>query len=252
MLPILNIGPLAIQLPGLLLIVGLWLGLTLAERFSSRYQVNPSKLYNLVFIALISAAIGARLTYVIRYPGAFRDNLISLVSLNPGLLDPLGAVAGALIAALVYGQRKELSLWPTLDALTPLFATVAIALNLSQLSSGTAFGSTTSLPWAIDLWGAQRHPTQIYEAIAATIILIIIWPSRKHVQDLRPGVYFLSFITLSSIARLVLEVFRGDSIILPGGFRLPQVIAWIILAICFFGIHKLQNLATNGTLDKAA
>jgi prolipoprotein diacylglyceryltransferase len=243
MLPVLNVGPLAIQFPGLVLIAGLWLGLSLAERYASRRGVQASALYNLVFVALIAGVIGARLAYVARYPEAFRGNPLSLVSLNPGLLDIWGGLAVGVIAALVYGQRKGLALWTTLDALTPALAALAIALHLSHLASGAAFGAPTDLPWGIELWGARRHPAQIYATLGASLILAYLWPSRKRAWV--PGVYFLTFLALSAAARLFLEAFRGDSALLPNGFRAAQVIAWLALAASLWAIQRLGRVETS-------
>ena len=81
MFPILQIGPLAIQVPGLVIIVGLWFGLTLSERRAKKRGQNPNVLYNLVFIAIISGVIGARLAYVLSYPDAFAENPSSLILL---------------------------------------------------------------------------------------------------------------------------------------------------------------------------
>ena len=241
MLPILNIGPLAIQLPGLVILLGLWLGLTLAERSAPRFGVKANQLYNLVFIALIAGIIGARLGYLLRYPQAFAGNPLNILSLNISLLDPWGGLALGLVAALVYGQRKGMSFWPTLDGLTPILAVLAIAISLSQLASGAAFGAPTELPWSIHLWGADRHPTQIYEALAGALILFILWPSRPNLTDKAPGSYFLTFIALSAGAHLFLEAFRGDSVLLAGGLRQAQVIAWLVLAGSLWGLGQLQK-----------
>ena len=54
MLPTLQLGPLALQVPGLVLLAGLWLGLTLSERRARRIGENSGDLVNLVFIALIA------------------------------------------------------------------------------------------------------------------------------------------------------------------------------------------------------
>ena len=243
MLPVLNIGPLAIQVPGLVILLGLWLGLSLAERQAPHFGVKANQLYNLVFIALVAGLIGARLAYVLRYPQAFSGNLLSILSLNPGLLDLWGGIATGLVVALLYGQRKNMQFWPTLDALTPTLAVMAIAASLSQLASGAAFGAPTSLPWGIELWGARRHPSQLYEALAGASILMILWPGRFKPQENAPGRYFLLFIALSAGARLFLEAFRGDSVLLPGGLRLAQVLAWIVLAASLWGLHRLKGRA---------
>jgi prolipoprotein diacylglyceryl transferase len=250
MAPILNIGPLAIQLPGLILLLGLWLGLSLAERHSATRGVSANTLYNLVFVSLIAGAIGARLAYIARYPSAFSANPLSVISLNPGLLDPVGGVASALLAALIYGQRKSIGFWQALDALTPVFAVLSVAMSLANLASGAGFGSPTNLPWGIPLWGAVRHPTQIYETLAAAIILAILWPGRERARSLQTGVYFLSFAAVTSASRLFLEAFRGDSQLLPSGIRAAQLVAWLVLAACLWGIYKLQGISSSNQNDK--
>ena len=70
MLPTIQIGPVSLQAPGLVLLVGLWIGLTLSERRAQRQEDNPAHLYNLVFIALIAGVVGARLSYAFTYPDA--------------------------------------------------------------------------------------------------------------------------------------------------------------------------------------
>jgi len=240
MLPVLNIGPLALQTPGLVMLIGLWLGLSLAEKFSAKRGVSPNMLYNLAFITLVMGVIGARLAYLFRYPEAFANSPLSLISLNPGLLDPVGGLAAGLISGAIYAQRKKMALWPTLDALTPLLAVMAIALGLSHLASGAAFGATTQVPWGIELWGAKRHPSQIYEVMAAVAILLILWPGNWGHKE-PAGRYFLLFVMLSALAQLILEAFRGDSLLLPGGWRTVQIRAWLLLAASLWGLHRMQR-----------
>ena len=49
MFPTIQVGPLNIQAPGLILIISLWVGLNLAEKFAKRRSYPADKLYNLVF-----------------------------------------------------------------------------------------------------------------------------------------------------------------------------------------------------------
>lgn len=245
MYPTIQIGPLSLQVPGLVLLIGLWLGLTLSERRARQRGENPGHLYNLVFIALIAGLIGARLSYAVTYPDAFSANPWSLISINPGLLDPF---AGALIAAgaaAIYISRKQLPFWRTLDALTPLLAVMAIAIGVSHFASGNAFGKPTDLPMGIQLWGEIRHPSQIYEIILASLTLIAILLIDKTSWSHIPGNTFLTFIALSAFSTIFLEAFRGDSILIGSGLRAAQLYAWVLLAICLFvfawRIHNSQN-----------
>jgi phosphatidylglycerol:prolipoprotein diacylglycerol transferase len=232
MYPILQVGPLAIQVPGLVVIAGLWLGLSLTERHAKIHGQNTGEIYNLVFIVLIAGIVGARLSYAVTYPSAFSANPWSLASINPGLFDPL---AGALIgcaAAVIFIYRKKIPLWVMLDALAPLFVVLAIAQGVAHLASGDAFGSPTELPWGIYLWGAVRHPTQMYEIGLAIINLLIVLSIDRFPVGKVPGSKFLSFLALYAGSRLFLEAFRGDSNLILGGLRSAQIISWFVLAVC--------------------
>ncbi len=101
MLPVLHLGPAAIQTSRLLLLAGIFAGLSLTEHFSRRRGENADRLTNLF---LLSAAVGlfvARLAYAAVHLALFQKNPLALVSLDPALLDPLAGIAGAGIAALV-------------------------------------------------------------------------------------------------------------------------------------------------------
>jgi phosphatidylglycerol---prolipoprotein diacylglyceryl transferase len=243
MLPVLQIGPLALQMPGLMYLIGLWLGLSLAEKRAAKFGISANHIYNLTFSGLIAGIVGARLGYVFQYPNAFLRSPLSLFSLNPGLLDPFFGAAAALIAVLIYGQRNKLPFWRILDGLTPVPAVFMIGMALAHIASGEAFGAETSLSWAIDLWGAKRHPSQFYELIGAIIILLALELRIK--DSIAPvGMPFLTFVALSAGTRLFLEAFRGDSAVIFGGIRIMQVVAWLVLALALWRLAQMKN--TNG------
>jgi prolipoprotein diacylglyceryltransferase len=247
MLPIISIGPLAIQAPGLILLAGIWVGLSISEKQSHKYGIPANIIYNLVFISLICGILTARFSYIIRFPNAFTSNPISIISLNPTMLDLWGGIAGAVIGAMIYGSKKGLNLWATLDALTPLFAIMSIAIGVSHIASGSAFGSPSDLPLAIELWGMRRHPSQFYETIGAILIFIWIYYKIRKPQLSKPGIIFLSFISATAGLHIFLEFFRGDSRIIYSGFRSNQVFAWIILLMSLISIGKINQMHDRNT-----
>ena len=211
----------------ILILIALWLGLALSEQRMKRHSISKEALNNLVFYSLIGYVIGGRVLFALENISAFRGNPLNVFSINLELFDPIGALVIGILVGFVYGQRHKLPIWSTLDSLTLFFATLAIGLCLSHLGAGTAFGKPTNAPWGIELWNAMRHPTQIYELIASLLIFGFIW-FRK--IDSPTGSDFLLFAALTSGARLFLEAFRGDSILILGGLRVAQVIAWFVLA----------------------
>lgn len=214
----------------ILLVVAAWLGLTLAERRTERHGISKEDLNNITFYGLMAFVLGGRISYVLQNMSAFTKSPIGIISINPDLFDPFGALVVAFILVLVYAQRKQFSLWNILDALTPLFAVIAIGLGLSHLAAGTAFGTPTDLPWGIDMWEATRHPTQIYETLASSLILGLLWSFKP---SPRPGVTFLIFAALTALSQLLLQAFHANYTILFNGLRQEQILAWFVLLLCF-------------------
>lgn len=225
----------------ILVVAAIWIGLWLAEKRSQRHGINVSDLNNIVFYPLLGYILGGRILFALENLNAFLKNPQSLISLNLDLIDPIGGFIIAILVGWIYGQRRKMELWPTLDALTPFFAVLAPGLGLAHLASGSAFGLETSLPWGMELWGASRHPSQIYEILASLLILGLLWYQKRGTRT-RPGIPFLTFSALTSGARLFLEAFRGDSSLIFGNLRSAQIVAWFILAASLFFLDRKQAL----------
>lgn len=239
MLPILQLGPLAIQLPGLFLLAGIWLATTLIEREAPRHKLSPETLNSLILIGLVAGILGARLAYAARFMNIYIEKPLSLLSLNPATLAPAEGALIGLLAAFIYGSRKKLPWWPMLDVFAPALALFSIALGFAHLASGDAFGQATTLLWGIELWGAVRHPTQIYEIILAGINFWVIWRITKNKAF--PGFTFLSWLGLSAAARLLLEGLRGDSLVILGSLRSAQLVALLVLLSAMMGLGYLSR-----------
>jgi phosphatidylglycerol:prolipoprotein diacylglycerol transferase len=258
MLPILQLGPLAIQVPGLVLLLGVWLGLTLAEREAARLGragvlgVTPQEIYNLALAGLVAGLLGARLAYVARYPGAYRAGPLGLISPSPVTLAVAEGVLIGVVAAVIYGSRRRLPLRPTLDALAPATAAMGVALAVAHLASGDAFGAPTRVGWRVFLWDDYRHPSQVYELLAAVAILAVSWArAERQSGPAGSGLNFLVVIALSAAARVLLEAFRGDSVLLAGGLRAAQVGGMAVLATCLVLARRWGGGTPPAASDRA-
>jgi len=242
MLPMFSIGPLSIRLPELLLMFGFWIGLEQIRKLAPKQRLNPNDLFNMVWLSVIVGVVGARLAYAFTHLSAFAGRPWGILSISFDMFDLSGGLLFAGLAALVYGRILELPFWPVLDTLTVGLAVFGIALGLSHFSSGDAFGSPTNLPWGIELWGARRHPTQVYETLLAWMVALAIWPRANDLVacffQSTPGSRFWMFLAGSAAARLLVEGFRGDSVLLLDRIRQSQIIAWAVLAIALWQLAR--------------
>ncbi len=217
MFPFLRLGPFLVQIPELTILLGIIVGSRFAEKEARKQKINP----DLIYFGFMAAIIGARLGYALRYIPIYLADPLALFALNLTTLQFSDGIIIGLVVASLYAVRHKLPLRETLDILTPGLAAFAIFLGLSHLFSGAAYGSLTNVPWAINLWGENRHPSQVYEILGAMAIFSV---SGLHLfGKLGKGLNFALYLALVAISRLFLESFRGDSLVLIGSFRAAQV-----------------------------
>jgi phosphatidylglycerol---prolipoprotein diacylglyceryl transferase len=75
--------------------------------------------------------------------------------------------------------------------------------------NGCCYGKACSLPWAIYQHDAWRHPTQIYSAITAALIFLLLYSVRK--KTAYEGQLFLIYLLLFGATRFVIEQFRWQT-----------------------------------------
>jgi phosphatidylglycerol:prolipoprotein diacylglycerol transferase len=245
--PVLNVGPAALQLPGLILLLGFWLSLNLVGHRAKAEDLPEDLIFNAGMIAMLVGLVGARLGYVALHWSAYQNDLPGIMALTIGALStPAGVLTGGGVAAL-YLRLHRLPAPTLLDALAPALALMFAFISLADVSAGSAYGTVSDLPWAIELWGARRHPTQIYELLAALVTLGLLWWARTR----RPyaGFLFLLFLLTYGAARLFLDAFRADAWLLAGGYRAVQVIGLgaVILSLWRMGQQATQR---SQTLDR--
>jgi phosphatidylglycerol:prolipoprotein diacylglycerol transferase len=210
----------------ILLVLAAWIGLALAERRTERHGIGKDDLNNLVFYAFIAFIAGGRVSFILQNLAAFSKKPLDVLSINPDLFDLPGAMAAALLAALIFGQRKQLAFWNSLDALAPLLAALSVGLGLSRLAEGAILGIPTRLPWGL----TGRHPIPLYETLASLLTLSLLMRIR---WNPRPGIFFLIFGALTALSHLFIQAFRADDIRILNGINQAQVFAWIALAVSF-------------------
>ena len=115
MFPVLHLGPLALQTPGLILIVSYWLALEIASRQAPWRDL----VYNAGFYGALAGILAARIGYALLHWPVYQANPLGVLALNAQALEPsVGVAAGALVAGFIV-WRQRIPLRPLLDALAP-------------------------------------------------------------------------------------------------------------------------------------
>ena len=244
MLPFLNLGRFGLPSAPLIYLLGAWLALFAVDRAARRVRgraqapdAEPETTYALASILLLSGFAGARLVFVLLHWSSYDDNLLGILwPLNSGYHALGGLVIGA-AAAFFYGRWRRLALWPSLDVLAPGALVFLIAASLADFLGGPGYGSLTSMPWGITVFGVRRHAVQLYEALAGVVALGAWWAATSPRLPYAAGRPFLWATLAYATGRLLVDAYRENAALL-NGFHVTQIVALAIMLAALVALAR--------------
>jgi phosphatidylglycerol:prolipoprotein diacylglycerol transferase len=239
-----SVGPLSIPTYGTLLAIAFLAGLWVVAREARRQGLDPQILTDLAVWALLGGLIGARILLVVVDWDYYWSNPREMWSLvrSGGVF--YGGLVGGILVGIWYVLRHKLSVWRVADVTAPAIVLGQSIGRLGCLAAGCCWGKPTDVAWAVkfrDIQAARDlhtpvdiplHPTQIYESMAcAVIFLFLIWlAGRKKFH----GQVALTYVILYSVARFIIEFYRGDAARgHVGPVSTSQFIALILVPVAF-------------------
>jgi phosphatidylglycerol---prolipoprotein diacylglyceryl transferase len=216
-----ELGPITVYTYGILLAAAYLLGLKFAMVRAKKRGLDEARVLDLGIYIIISALVGAKLLLLVTDFHTFTSDPKELLTLARSGGVFYGGLILAVTVALWYIRKIRLPLWTTCDVFAPGIALGHVVGRFGCLFAGCCFGKPTTKPWGITFTdpfaaanvgtplGVPLHPTQLYEAGAELIILIVLlWSERKG----RPfaGRTFWLYMLLYAVSRFIIEFFRGD------------------------------------------
>src|SRR5215467_770139 len=257
-----RIGTITVYTYGVLLAAAYLLGLQLALKRAKARHLDSTRVMDLGIYIIISALLGAKLLLLVTDFQTFKNNPGELLN----LLREGGVFYGGLIVAVTvavwYINRVGLPLWTTCDVFAPGIALGHIIGRFGCFFAGCCFGKPTTVPWAItftDPFAAANvgtplnkplHPTQLYEAGAEFLILIILLTTEKWGRKFAGRTFWL-YMLLYSVSRFVIEFYRGDERGSVGPLSTSQFVS-VILAPLAVGMLVYLGRWAGGPVRSGA
>ena len=250
-----ELGPVTVYTYGLLLAAAYLLGLQLARVRAKRRGLDQNRILDLGIYIIISALVGAKLLLLVTDWSSFRSDPRELLTLARSGGVFYGGLILAVLVALWYIRRAGLPLWTTCDVFAPGIALGHVVGRFGCLFAGCCYGKPTTKPWGITFTdpfaasnvgtplGVPLHPTQLYEAGAEFLILmILLWSERRG----RPyaGRTFWLYMLLYAVSRFIIEFFRGDDRGTVGIFSTSQFISILLAPLAVVMLVYLARVRT--------
>jgi len=246
MQPFIQIFGLAISAAPAAVWLGFIVAIWLAGRTASWRGLDGRALGDALTVAGFAALLGARLGYVGLHTSAYvRDPLAALALSTSALDGAIGALAG--LGGLAWRLRRAGMLHAAAaDALAPPGLVLAMGLALASYFDGAVFGAPSGLPWAVEVWGAARHPVQFYEIAGLLVILATAVALRK--RTLPDGALALGIVLAYGLLRLVVDGLRADEATLLAGLRVTQLGWTSVAAGAAWALGERTNAAQTSAI----
>lgn len=243
---LLKIGSFEITTFGLMMFLGFLTGAFLLAKEFRRRGMDEDLASSIVLAGAIGGILGAKVYYTILY-GDW-----SLLFSRSGLVWYGGLIGGWLFASIVVLRKRV----PYLLASDAGAAPLAAGYSLGRIGCflvgddygrptnawfGVAFpkGAPPTTADSLRSFGVRIdpaipgdtllrvHPTQIYEAVAAAVIFLILWTISK--REHHRGVLTGLFLVLAGIERFLVEIVRAKDDRFLGPFTVAQLISTILV-----------------------
>jgi phosphatidylglycerol---prolipoprotein diacylglyceryl transferase len=258
---VLSIGPLAVRWFGLLALVGLGLAVWLSLRELRQQALLGAANAALDALAwsLPTGLVAARLVHVLGWSDFYLTRPWELWQWSiDGLSLWGGLLAGGAMAAARLGRRLSARERRRIfDVLAPSVA-LAIAIGrLGEFLDGHGQGLPASVLWATQYssplaatpdFGVPRHPAQVYDALIALGVFLLL---RRLPTRLPAGSRLAALLVLYGSARVLLGAVRLDPAFLFG-LQLEQLLALGGLAFgLIYGVRPLLQPRHAAAATKA-
>jgi len=255
-----HLGGFTITGYGLMMMAGYLLGGWVYARELTRRGLDTGIAWDTVVFAIVGGLAGSKTYFAISV-----GRLDALYS--RGGLVWYGGLIGGTIAVFAYMWWKRLPIRVLLDSISPSLAVGYLLGRVGCFLVNDDYGLPTRLPWGMAFpRGAPPstaanlasqfhlqlppgtppdqvlavHPTQLYEIALIFVVLVLLW--RWRTQRRAPGWLFGVYLVLSSIERIVVEVFRAKDDRILGPISVAQLLS---VGLVGLGVFLMRRYAAE-------
>ncbi len=234
---------------GIIIGGGFMLALIYAYYMTGKLRINSDHFTDGVIAGMVAGILGARLYYVIFYPGdKFINNPLEIFNFREGGLGIYGGIIGALLAAVLVAKWRKMSIGAVLDVAVLGFLIGQGIGRWGNFVNQEAFGYATDLPWGmrsnmteLEFPNQNVHPCFFYESILCLLgfVLLHFFTTKMRKYD---GQTFLLYLIWYGITRFFVEGLRTDSLMVPYlPIRVSQAVALLTVVAGVVVLILLRN-----------
>jgi phosphatidylglycerol:prolipoprotein diacylglycerol transferase len=244
---------------GIMMMLGFLVAGWVYARELRRRGFDTSIAWDTVVLGVVGGLVGSKLYFAIsvgRVSGFF----------SRGGLVWYGGLAGGVAAVFAYMWLKKLPIPVLLDAVSPSLAIGYLLGRVGCFSVNDDYGLPSRLPWAMAFPQGSPpstaanlraqfhaaiaanvppfqvltvHPTQLYEIAMTFVVFWLLWRWKEHRHA--AGWLFGAYLVLSSVERIVAEIFRAKDDRILGPVTVAQLLSVAVIALGAYLMRRYRE-----------
>lgn len=210
---VIPLGPIPIQVWGLFVALGIIAAAALLSCVLKREGLDPEMVWNLAFIAMIGAIVGARFGHVLFYDwDYYRVNLGEIGMIWKGGLSSFGGFLGGAAAALVWLRMTGAPLLRITDA---ALASLPLGWAIGRIGCFLIHdhpGTLTNSPFGVQFPDGARFDLGMVDGLIGLLVFVIAFPLHRAIGKKFPGITTAVAIQLYAVLRFVSDFLRATDL----------------------------------------
>ena len=244
---------------GIIMALSILAGLIAVLFIGKKYfkDISQDSIIDSSLVIIISGIFFARLYYVLLDFNYFIKHPSEIICIWNGGISIQGAIIGAIIGFWFYAEKNHLDYLKYADLFSFGGIIGQVIGRWGNFFNSEAFGLPTDLPWKLYIPYSMRpfgyktceyfHPAFLYESILNFIIFCILFYILVTIKPKKSGIIFLSYFILYSIARLIVETIRLDSVLNVSNFHAAHIASFVFI---LFAVLLLVIILKKKDFDK--
>lgn len=240
-----------IQSFGVSKLLAVFLAALILGRSFERLGYTRTTAYRLVLWATVWGFVGAKVHFLVE-----SEAVIGWSTLGGAGFNWYGGLIGGTLAVALFSRLHGLRLGAVAGAIAvPLSLAYGIGQIGCFLAGDGSYGRPTDLPWALPFPNGvvpvdvPVHPASLYETAGAFLVAAILWTFRRRLGAMT---VFGTYLILSGLVRLLVELVRADEPVLIG-LSAPQVLsaASIVVGLGLIVVARRRARRTEAAIRAA-
>ncbi len=256
---IIHLGRFTLTGYGIMMMLGFLVAGWIYARELARRGFDSAIAWDTVVLGVVGGLVGSKIYFAIaagRIEAAF----------SRGGLVWYGGLAGGVAAVLGYYWLKKLPLSVMLDAVSPSLSIGYLLGRVGCFTVNDDYGLPSRLPWAMAFPQGSPpstaaelqaqfhavvpagtppaqvlavHPTQLYEIAMTFVVFWLLWRWKEHRRA--AGWLFGVYLVLSSLERIIAEIFRAKDDRVLGAITVAQILGTLLVVLGLWVMRRTSR-----------